>query len=50
MQNRDEKQESEEQVLKVLRRALATIPFGSVEILIHNSKVVQIEVREKIRP
>jgi hypothetical protein len=29
--------------------ALQEIRYGSVEIIIHNSKVVQIELREKIR-
>jgi len=30
-------------------RAIAGIQFGSVEIVIHDSRVVQIEAREKIR-
>jgi hypothetical protein len=30
-------------------RALQDIRYGSVEIIIHDSKVVQIERREKIR-
>lgn len=30
-------------------RAIAGIQFGSVEITIHESRVVQIECREKIR-
>lgn len=32
-----------------LRRALSEIRFGSVEIVIHDSQVVQIERREKVR-
>jgi hypothetical protein len=34
---------------EALRQALDGIRFGSVEIVIHDSKVVQIERREKIR-
>jgi len=30
-------------------RAIKTIRYGSVEIIIHDSKVVQIERKEKIR-
>lgn len=30
-------------------RAVASIDYGSVEIVIHDNKVVQIELREKIR-
>jgi len=30
-------------------RAVAGIEYGSVEVVIHNSKVVQIECRERIR-
>jgi len=32
-----------------VRRALDGIRFGSVEITIHDAKIVQIERREKIR-
>jgi hypothetical protein len=31
-------------------RAVKSIRFGSVEITIHDSKVVQIERKEKVRP
>lgn len=31
-------------------RMLESIRFGSIEITVHDSKVVQIERREKIRP
>jgi hypothetical protein len=32
-----------------LRRALREIRYGSIEIVIHDSRVVQIERREKVR-
>lgn len=32
-----------------IRRALREVRFGSVEIIIHDSRVVQIERREKTR-
>jgi hypothetical protein len=32
-----------------LKEALAAIRFGSIEIVIHDSRVVQIERREKVR-
>ena len=35
----------QEQIL----RAVAGITYGSVEIVVHGAKVVQIEVREKLR-
>lgn len=35
----------EEEILKAVRR----IRFGSVEITIHDSRVVQIEQKEKVR-
>lgn len=37
--------EVEQEILRVVR----TLRYGSVEIIIHDSKVVQIERREKIR-
>jgi hypothetical protein len=36
---------SDEEILKAVRN----VKFGSVEITIHDSKVVQVERREKIR-
>jgi hypothetical protein len=35
----------EQQILSAIKQ----VRFGSVEILIHNSKIVQIERKEKIR-
>ena len=36
-------------VLAKVRQALAKIRYGAVEIIIHNSRVEQLEAREKIR-
>ena len=33
-----------------LEKAVRAIRYGSIEIVIHDSRVVQIERREKIRP
>lgn len=41
--------EEMDQVLRTVRIAIAEVKYGSVEIVIHDSKVVQIERREKIR-
>ncbi len=32
-----------------IQRALEQISFGSLEIIVHDSKVVQIEIKEKVR-
>lgn len=37
--------EVEEEIL----RAIARIDYGSIEVVVHDGKVVQIECREKIR-
>ena len=37
------------ELLKRIIRAIREIHYGSVEIIIHNSRIVQIERREKIR-
>jgi hypothetical protein len=37
------------QIEQALRAALREIRYGSVEIVIHGSRVVQIERREKLR-
>jgi hypothetical protein len=37
--------EIENEILRAIRK----IQFGSVEIVIHDSRVVQFEVREKVR-
>ncbi len=41
--------ETHRQVTQQILRALHEIRYGSVEIVIHDSKVVQIERKEKIR-
>ncbi|MCI0414535.1 YezD family protein [bacterium] len=38
----------QQQYLEILR-AVKKIQYGSVEIVIHDSKIVQIETREKVR-
>ena len=38
-----------EQLLNQLLAALRDLRFGSVEIVVHDSRVVQIERREKVR-
>jgi hypothetical protein len=39
----------DKKVVAEVLRALSNIRFGSVEILIHDAKVVQIERKEKMR-
>jgi hypothetical protein len=41
--------ETHRQLSQQILRALQEIRYGSVEIVIHDSKVVQIERKEKIR-
>ena len=36
-------------LLRELARALETIRFGTIELVIHDGRVVQLEMREKIR-
>lgn len=36
-------------VAQEILRAVASIEYGSIEVVIHENKVVQIECREKIR-
>ena len=37
------------EVEQEILRAIARIDFGSIEVVVHDGKVVQIECREKIR-
>jgi hypothetical protein len=37
------------QLLRELRQALRTIRYGAVELVIHDGRVVQLELREKVR-
>jgi hypothetical protein len=41
--------ETHRHLMQNILRAIQEIRYGSVEIIIHDSKVVQIERREKIR-
>jgi hypothetical protein len=36
-------------LLRELRQALRTIRFGAIELVIHDGRVVQLELREKVR-
>ncbi len=35
--------------LEIVRRALQGLRFGSIEIIVHDSRVVQVERKEKVR-
>lgn len=37
------------QIQRELERALAGLRFGTVEVTVHNGRIVQIERREKVR-
>ncbi len=37
------------QLLQELRQALRSIRFGAIELVIHDGRVVQLELREKVR-
>lgn len=39
---------TEEQIERIIQ-SIEDIDYGSIEIVIHNSKIVQIEKKEKIR-
>lgn len=41
--------EDDHRIEQTILRALRDLRFGSVEIIIHDSQVVQIERREKVR-
>ena len=41
--------ETDSQLTNTILRAIREIRYGSVEIIIHDSRVVQIERKEKIR-
>ena len=36
-------------LLRELRQALRTIRYGAIELVIHDGRVVQLELREKVR-
>lgn len=46
----DSKLASQSEAVGQILKMLDEIKFGSVEIIIHDSKITQIERREKVRP
>lgn len=44
-----QEQKDTEQALEAVRLALENLKFGSVEVTVHEGKVVQIERKEKVR-
>jgi hypothetical protein len=42
--------QQQSEVISQILKMLAEIQFGSIEITIHDSKIAQIERKEKIRP
>ena len=44
------REESFRGILREVLKAVREIRYGSVEILIHDSRIVQVERREKLRP
>ena len=38
-----------EQAIREIVRAIESVSYGSVEVVIHNSRIVQIERKEKLR-
>ena len=46
---RERSESSHRRMLKEILRALTEIRYGSVEVVIHDSRIVQIERREKVR-
>ncbi len=45
----DHAQKIPAEIAQEILRAVASIKYGSIEIIIHDDRVVQIEYREKIR-
>jgi hypothetical protein len=41
--------EAEEQWQRAVREAVQALRFGSIEIVVHDGRVVQVETREKVR-
>lgn len=44
------KSQTTDEIVVQLNQMLKEIRFGSIEIIIHDNRIVQIERREKIRP
>ena len=38
-----------DQAIEAIRKALNNLKFGSIEITVHDGKIVQIERKEKVR-
>lgn len=49
MANQQHEQQRGQELLQEILKSLEGIRFGSVEITIHESRVVQIERKEKVR-
>jgi hypothetical protein len=49
-ENSNLKKQRAAEISSRIRHMLEDIRFGSIEIVIHDGKVVQIERREKLRP
>lgn len=49
-QSIDHKVRYQNEVIAQILQMLAEIKFGSIEITIHDSKITQIERKEKVRP
>ena len=45
----DDEGKDMDEIVAAIRLALANLKFGSVEITVHDAKVVQIERKEKVR-
>ena len=45
----DEETKTMNEVVAAIQQALDSLKFGSIEITVHDGKVVQIERKEKIR-
>lgn len=41
--------QTQEEVLRAVWEAVRSLRFGSVEIVVHEGRVIQVEKREKIR-
>ena len=49
LKNPGDTQRLSEEVAKSIEKAVRGLEFGSVEIIVHNSNIVQIERHERIR-
>ncbi len=49
LEKQDESGSSDSTILREVQSALYNLRFGSVEVIVHNGQVVQIERKEKFR-